>query len=249
MKKRIDFKIFIIFNKSFDIFLRIKEKDNIKRDYYINNFFNNNEIDNTFLDINNIFNSYKKDKYYVDVYFESNCYFYYHDKQNVKNEWLNNVLKEEMFNCDNYDIIEDQNYLIINKKVNLIINEIIKNINYCRFLEIKNVHFQNDVKINLIKKINSEYFNKNIQLVIINLINKKFILNFYSNIDKENNFSFLNEYNNVFDIVNDINLLINDKYNSFIYVDELFYEQIIDEIKLHLMIDQNYFINLIEEKK
>ena len=62
MKKRIDFKIFIIFNKSFDIFLRIKEKDNIKRDYYINNFFNNNKIDNTFLDINNIFNSYKKDK-------------------------------------------------------------------------------------------------------------------------------------------------------------------------------------------
>ena len=61
MKRKIEIKLIIFFKKNYDVFLQISDKNEneimsiTKKNYFINDFFNNNKIDEMFIEINNFF--------------------------------------------------------------------------------------------------------------------------------------------------------------------------------------------------
>lgn len=254
MKRKIEIKLIIFFKKNYDVFLQISDKNEneimsiTKKNYFINDFFNNNKIDEMFIEINNFFTNDRKEKYLIDFFVINNCNFKVNvklDKNYEKNvSWIKKIINEEMFMDEkevNYYLLDD-NLFVVNEKIIKIFNIIKEKIERCKKIDVKNINYIHNKHEALNVLIRDSYTINNYYLVIINKIENYYLSYVYEKIN-DDYFIHANYYLNFDALIKDLNVIIDDKFDSVIYFDDTFYEQLLDKFKLNIGLQKCLYLN------
>lgn len=252
MKRRIDLKMYVIFNKHYDVYLQFLDIDEgSKKNFYIKNIYENKNFEKVMMEINNYFINEKQDKFLIDLYLMNNCNFCYDVMINNKNkseEWLKKIICTDLLlDESDFDIYkEDSRVYLFNKNVlkivKLIKNKIMKN----KRIEFKKTYFSHN-KVSFIEKyVLEKYKTTEFGIIVINEISGNYLLFVKEIMNNQDTTLYTNVFNKLEDLINELSLLLKDEIINYFYIDELFYENIMNNIKFNICLENYVFI---EDKK